>query len=61
MIAEEIDEAWLRTAARLAGIELEAEQLPGVLENFRRSMQIAAVVTALELAEQDELAPVWRP
>ena len=58
--ADDIDEAWVRSAARLAGIEITDEQLPGVLANLKRTAQIAAPVMALTLDEQDELGPVWR-
>ena len=61
MNADDIDEAWVRAAARLQGIELEDDQIPGVIANFKRTVQIAHPVIALALDEQDELGPVWRP
>ena len=60
MAADDIDEDWVRRAARLAAIEVTNEQLPGVIANLQRTVQIAAAVMALPLDEQDELGPVWR-
>jgi hypothetical protein len=62
MNADDIDASWVRAAARLQGLELEDDQLPGVMANFRRTVRIADLVIALALDEQDdELGPVWRP
>ena len=61
MHADDIDAAWVRSTARLVGIELTDEQLPGVIANLKRTAQIAGPVMALPLTEQDELGPVWRP
>ena len=62
MNADDIDASWIRAAARLQGFELEDDQLPGVMENFKRTVQIANPVIAVALDEQDdELGPVWRP
>ena len=58
---DDIDENWVRHSARLVGIEITDDQLPGVLANLKRTAQIAAAVTAVALDEQDELGPVWRP
>ena len=55
-----IDETWVRRSARLLGIEITDDQLPGVLANLRRTAQIAGPVMASALDEQDELGPVWR-
>ena len=60
MAANDIDEDWVRRAARHAAIEVTNEQLPGVIANLQRTVQIAAAVMALPLDEQDELGPVWR-
>ncbi|MBS0335243.1 MAG: DUF4089 domain-containing protein [Proteobacteria bacterium] len=57
-----IDEAFVRRAAALQGIELTAEQLPGVIENLRRTAQLAAAVNEFPLdPAAGELGPVWRP
>ena len=57
---EEIDEAYVRRATALVGIELTAAQVPGVIDNFRRTAQVAALVNEFELAPADEPGPVWR-
>lgn len=61
MHADDIDEALVRATARLVGIELTDDQLPGVVANLKRTAQIAGAVMALPLSEQDELGPIWRP
>ena len=59
---EDIDEAYVRRATALMGIELTAAQVPGVIENFRRTAQVAGFVNAFELdPATDEAGPVWRP
>ena len=62
MKPEDIDEAFVRRATALAGIELTAAQVPGVIANFQRSAQVAAAVNAFALDPVvDEPGPVWRP
>lgn len=57
-----VDEAYVRRAAALQGIELTAEQLPGVIANLQRTAQLAASVNEFPLdLVADELGPVWRP
>lgn len=57
----EAEQAFLLQAARLAGLELSAEQLPGVLEHWRRNAQISRPVNEFSLGMEDEPAPTWRP
>ena len=61
MRADDIDDAWGRATARMVGLELTDEQLPGVIANLIRTAQIAAPVMALPLSGEDELGPIWRP
>jgi hypothetical protein len=61
MRVDEVDEAWLLTAARLAELELTADQLPGVLANFKRAAELAESFLRIRLDADEELAPVWRP
>ena len=62
MGAGDIDEAWVRQASALAGIELTAAQIPGVIENLKRTAQAAAFLDAFPLDPMaDETGPVWRP
>ena len=57
-----IDEDYVRRAAALIGLEIAAEQMPGVIENLKRTAQAAAVVNAFPLdPATDEAGPVWRP
>jgi hypothetical protein len=59
---QDIDEDYVRRASALAGIVVTPEQMPGVIENLRRTAQVAALVNAFELdPATDELGPVWRP
>ena len=55
-----IDEAWVRRSARLLGIEITDDQMPAVLANLQRTVQIARPVMAVALNEHDELGPLWR-
>ena len=57
----DIDEAFVRRAAALQGIELSAAQMPGVIANLQRTAQIAAAVNDFPVdAVADEPGPVWR-
>ena len=56
-----IDEVFVLQASRLAGIELTAEQLPGVVEHLRRTAEAAELVNGAVLSAQDELGPTWCP
>jgi len=57
-----IDEAYLKQAAALAGIDIPAARLPAVLGNLQRTAEIAASLDEVVLDPAvDELAPVWRP
>ena len=62
MADEDIDEAYVRRATALLGIELTAAQVPGVVDNLRRTAQVAALVDEFALDPvTDESGPVWRP
>jgi len=59
---EDIDEAYVRRATAFMGIELTPAQVPRVVDNLRRTAQVAAVVNAFALDPvTDESGPVWRP
>lgn len=56
------DEAWVRSNAAMIGIVVSDEQLPGVILNLRRMVQIASVLNEYPLEQcSDELGGVWRP
>ena len=62
MKPEDIDEAFVRRATALLGIELTAAQVPGVIANFQRTAQLAATVNEFPLDQvADEPGPVLRP
>lgn len=56
-----MDEALVLELARLAGIELTREQLPGVLATLRINAELARKLDGFPLAGEDEPGPVWRP
>ena len=54
-----IDEAYVFQAARLASIELTAEQLRAVVEHLRRTAEAARLVNEFPLGMEDEPGPIW--
>ena len=56
-----LDEAFVREAARTAGLEIAADAMPGVLANLERIAGFARALDAVPLEPHDEAAPVWRP
>jgi hypothetical protein len=56
-----MDEKELVAAAALVGLTLTGEQIPAVLEQFRRAAQIAQPMLEAPLEIEDEPAPIWRP
>ena len=52
---------YVETTAELMGLELTSEYLPGVVDNFQRLTQIAALVNEFELPENIEIAPTFEP
>lgn len=60
-VVQPIDEAYVLRAARLAGLELASEQLPGVVEHLRRTAEAAQLVNDFLLGMNEEPGPIWRP
>jgi hypothetical protein len=56
-----IDPAYVLQASRLAGLEIAAEQLPGVVEHLRRTAELAQLLDDFALPIDEELGPTWRP
>jgi hypothetical protein len=54
-------EAYVDAAAAVAGLAIDPAHRPGVLANFERIAQIAALVMEFPLDEQVEAAPVFQP
>ncbi|HTP60706.1 MAG TPA: DUF4089 domain-containing protein [Burkholderiales bacterium] len=42
-------------------LKIEETRIPAVLANLQRIEQVAQAVNEIELAPEDELAPLWRP
>jgi len=60
MTPEQI-EKYVNAAAQALDLNLKPEHRPGVLENFARLAQLAAVVNEFPLTPEDEPAPLWKP
>jgi hypothetical protein len=60
MTADEI-EAYVDTAAKALNLNLQPAHRPGVIENFTRLAQLAALVNEFALTAEDEPAPLWKP
>jgi hypothetical protein len=58
---EQIDEAYVLQAARLAGLELKSEQISSVLEHLRRTASLARLLEDFVLPTEEEIGPTWRP
>ena len=56
-----MDEKTIAELAQVVGLGLTREQLPAVLEQFRRAAQVAQPMLDAPLEPEDEPAPVWRP
>lgn len=56
-----VDEKLVLHLAELLGLQLTAEQLPGVTANLRHTAVLAHTMTALALDPTQEAAPTWRP
>jgi hypothetical protein len=56
-----MDEKTISVAAAMVGLTLSEEQIPAVLEQFRRAAQIARPLLDAPLQPEDEPAPIWRP
>jgi hypothetical protein len=60
MTADEI-EIYVDAAAAALDLDIEPAHRRGVIENFTRLAQLAAVVNEFPLAPEDEPAPLWKP
>ena len=57
----DVDEALVLRLAALVGLELTAEQLPGVTANLRRTLTLAQEMSSVPLEPTHEPGPIWRP
>jgi Protein of unknown function (DUF4089) len=46
---------------KIMNLKVEEKRIPALLANLQRMEQVAAVVNAVELGPEDELAPEWKP
>lgn len=53
-------ESWMETSAQLVGIKIPADCRPGVLENLQRNFSIAEKLMSFRLAEDIEMAPIFK-
>ena len=60
MTTDEI-ESYVDAAAAALALELKPEHRPGVIQNFTRLAQMAALVNEFPLTPEDEPAPLWKP
>jgi hypothetical protein len=60
MTADEIA-IYVDAAAAALDLNLKPAHRPGVIENFTRLAQLAAVVNEFPLTPEDEPAPLWKP
>ena len=60
MTPEQI-EKYVDAAAAAIDLPISAAHRPGVLENFSRLAQLAALVNEFPLTVEDEPAPLWKP
>lgn len=60
MTPEQIEQ-YVDAASAAVGLPIKPEHRPGVLENFARLAQLAAVVNEFPLTPEDEPAPLWSP
>jgi len=54
-------EAYVDAAAALIGLRIDPAHRPGVIVNFERLAQMAALVMEFPLPDETEPAPVFRP
>ncbi|MGV2831256.1 DUF4089 domain-containing protein [Myxosarcina sp. GI1(2024)] len=52
---------YVKQTAELMGLELNPEYLPGVIANFDRLTEIAALVMEFDLSKDLEPAPTFEP
>ena len=46
---------------KAVNLRIEEKRIPAVLANLQRNEQVAALVNAVELGPDDELAFEWKP
>ena len=52
---------YVKQTARLMGLKLTPEYLPGVVDNFDRLKEIAALVNEFDLPKDIEIASTFEP
>ena len=54
-------EQYVDAASAALALPISPAHRPGVIENFSRLAQLAALVNEFPLGAEDEPAPVWKP
>ena len=52
---------YVKQTAKLMGLKLAPEYLPGVVNNFKTLTKISALITEFELTEDIEIASTFEP
>lgn len=52
---------YIRQTAKLMGLTLTPEYLPGVINNFNSLVKVSSLVTEFELTENIEITPTFKP
>lgn len=61
MIEPEDYTEYIKQTAKLMGLTLTSEYLPGVVDNFHNLVKISSLVTEFELTENLEISPTFSP
>lgn len=52
---------YVKQTAKLMGLKLTPEYLPGVVDNFNTLATISTLISEFELTENIEIAPTFKP
>jgi hypothetical protein len=52
---------YVKQTAKLMGLTIDPEYLPGVVNNFQSLVEISSLVTEFELTDRTEIAPTFEP
>ena len=52
---------YVKQTAKLMGLKLTSEYLPGVIKNFHSLAEISTLITDFELTDNIEIAPTFEP
>jgi hypothetical protein len=52
---------YVKQTAKLMGLTISPEYLPGVVGNFQSLVEISSLITEFKLTEETEIAPTFEP